>query len=118
MAFVFDMSESIVGKGGDDGYKCKLSKQIFQTLDYNYDLSASGKTCIVAGNMGIKNPLPNDKFLDQTGFKAFADTRLNVAKMVISVYGRVQIIVGKGANAGYLHFLLFQQCIKIVYISE
>ena len=30
-----------------------------------------------------------------------------VAKMMISVFDRVENIVGKGENAGYQHFLLF-----------
>ena len=32
--------------------------------------------------------------------------------MIISVFDRVQNIVGKGENAGYQHFLLSQQCFK------
>ena len=55
------------------------------------------------------NSLPNDKILDVTKFKAFAD-KLIVAKMMISLYDRLENTVGKGENAGYLHFLLFQQC--------
>ena len=29
---------------------------------------------------------------------------------MISLFDRVENIVGKGENAGYQHFLLFQQC--------
>ena len=32
--------------------------------------------------------------------------------MVISVFDSVENIVGKGENAGYQHFLLFQQCFE------
>ena len=32
--------------------------------------------------------------------------------MIISVYDRVENIVGKGENAGYQHFLLFPQCLE------
>ena len=51
--------------------------------------------------------------------KAFQYT--NVAKMMISVFDRIENIsvfdrieniVGKGENAGYQHFLLFQQCFQ------
>ena len=35
--------------------------------------------------MLVLNPLPDDKILDQTKLKAFADHKLNVTKMVISV---------------------------------
>ena len=44
-----------------------------------------------------------------TKLKAFADEKLNVAKMKISLYDRVENTVGKGENAGYQFFLLFPQ---------
>ena len=50
---------------------------------------------------GIFNCLPNDKFLDCTKFKTFADNNSNVAQMVISVFDRVENIMGKGENAGF-----------------
>ena len=53
--------------------------------------------------------IPNDKILDVTKLKAFADDKLNVAKMTIFLYDRVENTVGKGENAGYQHFLLFLQ---------
>ena len=55
------------------------------------------------------NSLPNNNFLDWTIFKAFADDKLNVAKIMMYVFERVENIVGKGENAGYQHFLLFPQ---------
>ena len=54
--------------------------------------------------------LPNDKILDVTKLKAFADHKINKAQMMISVFDRVENIVGNGENAGYQHFLLFPQC--------
>ena len=42
------------------------------------------------------HPLPHDKILDQTKLKAFADDKLNVTKMIISVFDRVENFVGKG----------------------
>ena len=45
------------------------------------------------------NPFPHDKILDQTKLKAFADDKLNVPKMIISVFDRVENIVGKGEIA-------------------
>ena len=45
------------------------------------------------------NPFPHDKILDQTKLKAFADDKLNVTKMIISVFGTVENIVGKGEIA-------------------
>ena len=42
------------------------------------------------------NPFPHYKILDQTKLKAFAGNNLNVTKMIISVFDRVENIVGKG----------------------
>ena len=39
--------------------------------------------------------------------EAFADDKFNVA-----LFNRIEIIVGKGENAGYQHFLLFPQCFQ------
>ena len=47
----------------------------------------------------VFNPLPDDKILDQTKLKAFADDKLSVIKMIISVFDRVEKIVGKGEIA-------------------
>ena len=55
------------------------------------------------------NPFPNDKILDYTKLKAFADDNSTLAEKMISVYDRIENIVGKGENAGYQHFLLFPQ---------
>ena len=54
--------------------------------------------------------VPNDKILDVTKLKAFADDNINVAQMMIFVFDRVENIVGKGEDAGCKHFLLFPQC--------
>ena len=62
------------------------------------------------------NSLPNGTILDWTKFKAFANDKLNVAKIMISVLDRAENIVGKGDNAGYQHFLCFQQCFQIASI--
>ena len=45
------------------------------------------------------NQFPQDKILDQTKLKAFADNKLNVTKVIISVFDRVENIVGKGEIA-------------------
>ena len=41
--------------------------------------------------------------------KAFADDRLNMAKVTISFFDRVENRMEKRENAGYQHFLLFPQ---------
>ena len=56
------------------------------------------------------NLLPKNKIFDVTKLKAFADEKLNVAKMTISLFYRVRNTVEKGENADYQHFLLFPQC--------
>ena len=53
--------------------------------------------------------LPDNKILVFTKLKAFAEDKFNVAKMRISVFIRLENIVGKGENAGYQLFLLFPQ---------
>ena len=56
------------------------------------------------------NPVPNDKILNMTKLKAFADEKSKLAKMMISLFDRLENTVGKGENAGYQHFLFFPQC--------
>ena len=46
-------------------------------------------------------PIPNDKILVWTKLKAFAEGKLDVAKIMISFYDMIKNIVGKGENAGY-----------------
>ena len=49
--------------------------------------------------------------------KAFADDKFDVAKwLILSMFGRVVKLVGKGENAGYQHFLLFPQVLKRVTV--
>ena len=52
------------------------------------------------------------QFLDYNIFTAFAEDKLNLAKMMISVFDREENIVRKGENAGYQHFLLLKQCFQ------
>ena len=63
------------------------------------------------------NPLPSDKFLDWSKFKAFADDKIILTQKLRVVLGRVENIVGKGENAGYQHFLLFPQCFQKAFFS-
>ena len=43
---------------------------------------------------------------------AFADDNFSVAVMKQFFSGGVEIIVGKGENAGFEHFLLFPHCFQ------
>ena len=62
--------------------------------------------------MNNLNPFQNYKILDLTKLNAFADDKINVAKMMFSVFDRLENIVGKGENAGYQHFLPFPLCFQ------
>ena len=55
------------------------------------------------------NPLPNCKILDVTKLTAFADGKIKVAKMRISLFEGEENTVGKRENAGYQHFLFLQR---------
>ena len=52
------------------------------------------------------NPLPDNKILAMSKFKAFADDNFNMSHFF---YDRVENIVGKGENAGDQYFLIFEQ---------
>ena len=56
--------------------------------------------------------------LDRTKLKEFVDEKFKFAKMKISVHYRLENIFGKGENAGYQHFLLFQQCFRNLPMLE
>ena len=59
--------------------------------------------------------LPNNKFLDWSKLKAFADNKINVTEELKFVLVRVENIVGKGENAVFWHFLLFPKCFPKAY---
>ena len=58
------------------------------------------------------NSLPSDKFLNLSKLKAFGDDKINVTEKLKFVIARVEIIVGKGENAGNQHFLVFPRFSK------
>ena len=66
-------------------------------------------TVIVTFNLLSVKPLPNNKILNRTKFKEFADHRTNVTEKLKFVLERVENIFGKGENTGYQHFILFSQ---------
>ena len=53
--------------------------------------------------------LPNDKTLDHSKLKAFANDKIRVTQKLKFVEGRVKNIFGKRENDGNQHFLLFPQ---------
>ena len=62
----------------------------------------------------IFNSVPNDKILDWSKLKGFADDKINVNQKVKFVLKRVENIVGKGENAGNL----FPRCFQKVSFSR
>ena len=60
-------------------------------------------------------PLPKVKMFAMTKLNAFADDNLNVAKMMNSVFDRVENIVGNGANAGY--HIVFNSLLKDCFLD-
>ena len=67
---------------------------------------------------GLTLTLPNNKILDVSKLKPFADDKINVTQKLKSAVGRIKNSVGKGENAGYQHFLLFPQCFQKDTFSE
>ena len=63
------------------------------------------------------NLLPNNNFLDLTKFKAFADDKLYVAKIMIPVSDRVENIVGKGEKMLVTSILSFSHnvCKRLLF---
>ena len=66
--------------------------------------------------MATFNSLPDDKVLDWSNLKAFADDKINETEKLKFVMGRIENIVGKGENAGYQHFLFFPQCFQEAFL--
>ena len=54
----------------------------------------------------------NDKILFLTKLKAFADDKFNAIKMIISVFDRLENILGKGE-----HFLFISQHFQNIFVS-
>ena len=67
-----------------------------------YSRHVKTRACLGKGSffMESSNSLPNDKILDWSKLKAFADDKINVTEKLKFVLGRVENIVGKGENAG------------------
>ena len=62
------------------------------------------------------NSLPNDKMLDLSKFKAFADDKIILTQKMKFLLER-EHLVGKGENAGF-PFLLFPQCFQKLSFPE
>ena len=69
------------------------------------------------GLFGKGLTLPNDKIVDLSKFKEFADNKINVTQKQKFALRRLENIVGKRENAGYQHLLLFPQCFQKTIFS-
>ena len=79
--------------------KLLLHKRNFELVLGMDDNDPEGVVCI-ADVMGlILDPLPNNKILHWSKFKAFADENLNLAQMIKFVFDEVENILGKEENA-------------------
>ena len=58
------------------------------------------------------NPLPDDKFLDSSKLKEFADNNFKFDKNCRKLSKWVENTVGKGEIARYEQFLLYPQCFE------
>ena len=63
----------------------------------------------------VVNSLPNQKILDWSKLKAFADNKIEELKMIILSLIGLNTIVGKEKKGGNQHFLLFPQCFQRVF---
>ena len=61
---------------------------------------------------GKQLTLPNEKYLDLSKLKAFADDKIDSTSEQKFFLEWVENITGKGENAGDQHFLLFPQCFQ------
>ena len=127
LKFCLERVENIVGKGENVGefFKkgrkhCGKRKKLPVTSNFSRSYSVFKRLVLQTHKKpGLFweriNSLPNDKIWGLTKFKAFADDNFNVAKMMISLFDRVENTVGKGENAGYQHFLLFPHCFQRLF---
>ena len=93
--------------------KAMSLKSITITKIIIYPLSTEWKCLFFWGwlnaltfDLSLKS-VPKNLRLDFTVIKAFTDDNIMSLKLLF-VYDRIENMVGKGENAGYHHFLLFQ----------
>ena len=80
-------------------YSVRLCKTLTEMVFEN--IMGKGDNADKQYDFYLFNSLPNDKILDWSKFKAFADDKINVGYKLKTVYGKVENIVRKGENAGY-----------------
>ena len=68
--------------------------------------------------MAVRVFTKQKKFELEQNSKHLYDYNQNVSRIMVSVLGRVENIVGKGENAGYQHFLLFSTMFSKVFFTR
>ena len=64
------------------------------------------------------NPFPNNKFLDSSKLKEFAEDNFKLDENGRTFSKCIENTVGKGEIAHYEQFLLFLQCIQKAYTAD
>ena len=75
-------------------------------------------TCTIDFCLVLFNPLPNDKILDLSKLKGFADYNFKIDENGRKFLKRVENTVGKGEIARYEQFLLSPQCFQMTYTAD
>ena len=100
-----------MGKGENTGnQRFSLLPTMFSTLSETR-MKFSFRFLLVSANSLNVNQ-PDDKISDWSELKAFADDKFNITQMLISVFARVENVVGRGENAG--NQLLFSHNVKFI----
>ena len=107
--------ENNVGKGEADYSIFSFSQHIFYPLKKDYTILVTME--LSSASACNFNSLPQDKILDCSKLKPFADDKIKVFKIMIFDFDRVENIVGKGENAGYQHFSFSHNVFKRLLIQ-
>ena len=81
------------------------------------------KACFPEASKGVilwewVNSLPNDKIIDWSKFKAFADDKLITTQKLKDVHGRVENIVGKSRKCWVPAFSPFHTMFSKTFLSR
>ena len=68
--------------------------------------------------IALFNPFPNDKILDSSKLKGFADDNFELDDNGRKFSKRVENTMGKGEIARYEQFLLFPQCFQMTWTAD
>ena len=78
----------------------------------------SERVCCKVFTMAFFNPFPNNKFLDSSKLKEFAEDNFKLDENGRTFSKCVENTVGKGEIACYEQFLFFLQCFQKAYTAD